>query len=569
MSAYPIPPEALKQSIAFVGRTGSGKSFAAKGGVEQLLRAGARVCIIDPTSVWHGLRSSADGKSPGFPIAVFGGDHADAEIGEASGAPLATLLAGKNLPAIIDVSEFTIGARTRFMTAFLEELYRAKSADRSPLTLVIDEADMFAPQRAMPDQTVMLSRMEQICRRGRVRGFRPWLITQRPATLHKDVLSQANTLVALQLTAPQDRDAIGAWIEGQADREQGKRVLADLPKLKKGEAWVWSPTHDVLDRVRFPVITTFDSGRSPEEGETAEPTTLADVDLGAIGDSLREAEAEHAENDPKALRVRIKELEREAGKPRELAVDVEALAREYQRGRREALQFAVDAANELNRIAREADAACTRLSIAINAPAPSTVPPAENPKAAGPASPNRQSATPVATHQPRHSEPGRQRQIDAGGTTLPKAERSILTAIAQRDPKPTSRAQASILSGYSIKSSSFANALGALRSQGLIDGRGDDMRITPSGKALVGKVRPLPSGAELVAYWCDQLPKAESIILQTIVERYPRPVTKDDIATRSGYSSTSSSFANAIGKLRSLALVHGRGELTASRDLFE
>ena len=27
-------------------------------------------------------------------------------------------------------------------------------------------------------------------RRGRVRGFIPWLIMQRPAVLHKDVLSQ-------------------------------------------------------------------------------------------------------------------------------------------------------------------------------------------------------------------------------------------------------------------------------------------------------------------------------------------------------------------------------------------
>ncbi len=54
---YPIPPEALKESVAIIGRTGSGKTFAAKGAVELLLREGARVCIIDPTSVWWGLRS--------------------------------------------------------------------------------------------------------------------------------------------------------------------------------------------------------------------------------------------------------------------------------------------------------------------------------------------------------------------------------------------------------------------------------------------------------------------------------------------------------------------------------
>ena len=51
-------------------------------------------------------------------------------------------------------------------------------------------------------------------RRGRMRGFIPSLI----AVVHKDVLSQADTLIAMKLTASQDRDAMGGWIEGRADR---------------------------------------------------------------------------------------------------------------------------------------------------------------------------------------------------------------------------------------------------------------------------------------------------------------------------------------------------------------
>jgi len=35
----------------------------------------------------------------------------------------------------------------------------------------------------------------EVVRRGRVRGFIPWLITQRPAVVHKDVLSQADILI--------------------------------------------------------------------------------------------------------------------------------------------------------------------------------------------------------------------------------------------------------------------------------------------------------------------------------------------------------------------------------------
>jgi len=84
-----------------------------------------------------------------------------------------------------------------------------------PLHLVLDEADLWAPQRIGADGHALLGRVEEIVRRGRVRGFVPWLITQRPAVLHKDVLSQADILVCMKLTASQDRAAVGRWIDGQ------------------------------------------------------------------------------------------------------------------------------------------------------------------------------------------------------------------------------------------------------------------------------------------------------------------------------------------------------------------
>jgi hypothetical protein len=87
----------------------------------------------------------------------------------------------------------------------------------------------------------------------------------------------------MKLTASQDRDAIGAWIEGQADRQEGKRILGDLPRLQRGEGYVWAPSHALLKRVAFPPIRTFDSSRTPKRGERLViPRTLAEVDLTAI-----------------------------------------------------------------------------------------------------------------------------------------------------------------------------------------------------------------------------------------------------------------------------------------------
>ena len=276
---------------------GSGKTYAAKGFVERLLETGARIAIVDPLGVWWGLRASADGSAPGYPVIVFGGRHADVPITAESGAALGRLIAAEALVCVVDLSELgSNAARRRFMAAFAEALYEA---NKEPLHLVLDEADLWAPQRPLPDQTGLLGHIEEIVRRGRVRGFIPWLITQRPAVVHKDVLSQADILIAMKLTASQDRDAIGGWIEGQADRQEGKRILGDLPRLQQGEGYLWAPGRGILERAAFPTIRTFDSSRTPKRGERlALPGTLAAVDLTAIIAALSAAEDHPGE--PKA-----------------------------------------------------------------------------------------------------------------------------------------------------------------------------------------------------------------------------------------------------------------------------
>jgi hypothetical protein len=59
-----LPVAALDQRLAVVGTSGSGKTYATKGLVERLMRAGARVCVVDPLGVWWGLRLAADGTTP-------------------------------------------------------------------------------------------------------------------------------------------------------------------------------------------------------------------------------------------------------------------------------------------------------------------------------------------------------------------------------------------------------------------------------------------------------------------------------------------------------------------------
>jgi len=282
-----LPVSALDERLAIVGTSGSGKTYAAKGLLERVMAGGGRVCVVDPLGVWWGLRAAPDGAAPPFPVTVFGGLHADVPLTLGMASALGQLVGTQPIACVVDVSDFASAADQRlFMTVFTKALYMANT---EPLHLVLDEADLWAPQRVPPGGHDLLGRVEEIVRRGRVRGFVPWLITQRPAVLHKDVLSQADILVSMKLTSSQDREAIGRWIEGQADRAEGKRILGALPRLARGQGWVWAPSDGVLARVAFPRIRTLDSSQTPRrEVPAGSPRALAALDLSAIREMLAE-----------------------------------------------------------------------------------------------------------------------------------------------------------------------------------------------------------------------------------------------------------------------------------------
>jgi hypothetical protein len=231
------------------------------------------------------------------------------------GAALGRLVGTRALACVVDVSDLGgAAARRRFMTAFTGALY---TSNTEPLHLVLDEADLWAPQRVRLDGHDLLGRVEEIVRRGRARGFVPWLITQRPAVLHKDVLSQADILVSMKLTSSQDRAAVGRWIEGQADRAEGRRILAALPRLGRGEGWVWAPSDGVLARVTFPRIQTFDSSGAPRRAERRQAAAPTPVDLSALvaalaGDGTDDGPTDlGARGEMLALEQRLRQREQE------------------------------------------------------------------------------------------------------------------------------------------------------------------------------------------------------------------------------------------------------------------
>jgi hypothetical protein len=551
-----IPEAALSQHIAVLGKTGSGKTFATKAAlVEPALAAGRRVAIVDPTAAWWGLRSSRDGKGDGFPILVLGGDHGDLPLPALGGAAVARLIAEQGVSLVADTSLLTVGERTRWFIDFASTLYRL---NRAPLQLVLDEAHMFAPQGKSPDVDAgrMLHAANTLGSAGRSRGIRVTMITQRPAKLHKDLLTCADTLIAMRVLAPQDRGAVKDWIDGCGDQAQGKIVLDSLANLQKGEGWVWFPEGGHLERSKFPAIKTFDSSATPEDGhERAAPKRAAEVDLSEIKKMLADAAAEAEANDPKRLRARIAELEMQVGGTGSIytKADLEDARIE---GFNAGAQAVVDRLKVQALTAHEAVDHIKKViemhpetsgpdffRAAIAATGSLVVPPAPRPREA------------PAARKPR-----------ATGNTpseLPRPQQRILDTLAWlagAGLERPDRIQVALLSEQSPKSSGYANNLSALRTADLVHyPAGNLVALTGAGMEKAQQPAHRVTSKDLHAALQRYLPRPQWAILNELIRLYPNSPGREHIAGLVNQSPNSSGYANNLSALRTLGFLEYTG----------
>lgn len=566
-----LPLEAVSQTFAVLAKRGAGKTYTTLVLVEEMLKANLQVVVADPVGVTWGLRSSADGKQAGLPIVVLGGDHGDLPLEVGAGQLIADLVVDERLSVVLDLSHFRKGEQVRFMEAFAETLYHR---NRSPLHLVLDEADAFAPQRPMPGQQRMLGAVEDLVRRGRARGIGVSLVTQRSAVLNKDVLTQVEVLVALRTIAPQDRAAVDEWIKVHGTPQQREQLMASLPSLPIGTAWVWSPGWlDLFKRVQIRKRETFDSSATPKVGQTIKaPKTLADVDLEALRGRLAATIEQAKANDPKALRARVAHLERElagksasqqAVKPAEVRVETKIERVEVPVLSVADTQLLGQVAGQMQSLGESLGALRARFPELLTAVTRTAID-AERAAPSRPTPVARIAPVPRAHQRPPPSSPApRPEQMGK----LSGAERKILTVLAQY-PGGATKNKVALLTGYAVSGGGFNNSLSSLRTKGFMEGRGE-LQATDAGLDALGTWEPLPTGPALLDHWVGTLPKAEGLILRALVDEYPQAVPKINLAAATGYAADGGGFNNALSRLRTLELIEGRGDLLASSVIAE
>lgn len=575
-----LPDEAVTQTFAILAMRGVGKTHTASVMAEEFCKASLPFRVIEPTGAWWGLRASADGKTEGYPVTILGGDHGDAPLEETSGKLIANLSPEEAPFLVLDLSLLSKSAMRRFVADYAEELYHR---NRAPLHVIFDEADAFAPQKPRPDELRMLGAIDEIVRRGRIRGLGCTLVTQRSAVLNKDVLTQTEVLVALRTAHPRDRAPVLEWMRVHATPAQLQEVETTLAGLPKGDAWVMSAGWlELFRRVHIRERETFNSSATPQPGvRRIEPKKLAAVDLVRLQDRMKETIERAKANDPAALRRRIAELEREAARKPAGAPPAPAkvermevpVLKDGQVKRLEALGARAEKAVEAFATAlREVRPAMLRAIEAVARIRPISIrevakmPPRPFSAPAPPPAALPSTRCPVAPPAPRRATSNGatagEEPVGVGNSGL----RRMLVALAQR-PQGLTNGQLGVRAGVSSRSGTFATYLGRARSQGWVHGRGT-LQITEAGLLALGGYDPLPEGQALADYWIRQLGGGAARMLQAMVQVYPGTLTNDELGERAGISSRSGTFATYLGRLRALELVTGRGELRASEELF-
>jgi hypothetical protein len=591
----------LETRLLIQANSGGGKSWLLRRILEQTF-GHVQQFIIDTEGEFATMRTSFDYVL----VAHDGGDTvADPRIAKLTTQRLLELGAS----AVLDISELKPRQRIEFVRRVAETLVDAPRKLWHPLLFVVDEAQIFCPQKGDAES---MPAINDLMGRARKRGFCPVLATLRLSMLHKDsaMLCQ-NKMVgqSMEIDAKRAADELGLF--GHRWRE--------LQALEPGMFYAFGPA---ISRQVIQVQVTPPVTRPPERGRQSAPppppTERIKKLLPQLGDLPTEAETERRtvetltrdlaqarreamlarrtatpadgalieQRIAAAVAVALKEperrgasLEKTIGASADLLSDVissfaelqgaimdigmpsqslqelrrlideqiaDAVAKE--REKRTRLERAILAAS------RAIEKTSRQLTAATNGAQPVGVPP----PGVRPAAPVRHEAPPASREPPARTATN----FDTGANDLSGIRAGavrILRELARRHPLHWTKAQVAQLTGFTASGGTFTTYLGDLRRAGFIELAGKEVYATEAGLAAVGEVPAAPmTHDEVMEMWREKMRAGEYRLLEAIAAAGEIGIDKQALAAEVEMTMTGGTFNTYIGTLRRNGLIEVR-----------
>lgn len=293
------------------GKSGSGKSNTASVIIENLLSANFPVLIVDTDGEYYGLKQE-------FELLHAGADdECDIQVSPEHAERLATLALEQNVPIILDVSGYLDDAASdELVTEVAKHLFAKEKKLKKPFLMLIEECHEYIPEKGGMDEAGKM--LIKIGKRGRKHGLGVVGISQRPADVKKDFITQCDWLVWHRLTWRNDTKVVG--------RILGSEYADAIEDMGNGEGFLVTDWSESIRRVQFHKKETFDAGATPGLDDFERPD-LKSVDGDLVSD-LKEISDEKARQESRIADLRqeidkkdarIRQLERELEEARDLS----------------------------------------------------------------------------------------------------------------------------------------------------------------------------------------------------------------------------------------------------------
>jgi hypothetical protein len=540
--------------------SGAGKSYLLRKFTEQLF-GHIQVIVIDPEGEFATLREKF-----GYVLVGKGGETpADVR----SAGTVAEKLLEIRASAVCDLYEMKTGDRHRWVQAFLDAMVNAPKELWHPVVIIIDEAHVFCPEKGAGESIASDSVVDLITR-GRKRGFCAVLATQRLAKLRKD--ASAELLNRLVGGTFEDVDLKRALNLLSVAPEDQRKFSASLRVLEPG--WFYALGRAIAkQRVLFKgdrVVTSHPtSGSAKHAAGPPPPPDQVKALLPQLADLPKVAEEKARTVDDLKAKIRSLTSELSAAKrePAAPVVDQAKIKSAIENAVRAALRerdtlWMRNVSTFISTVrskVRGAAAAVDRewdncpfvqpdsigLVTADVEVAVSNIRGAERIQRA-PVSPPKTSLIPSLP------------KSDTNGS-LTRPQMSILSALAQFEAigrASVDKKWIAALAGVSHSSSSYGNNLGYLRSNGYIEYPSSGVAaLTASGREHAPEIDVPATAEEMLARCKEIVTRPQYEILSALANVYPHAMAKGDLAERAGASSTSSSYGNNLGALRSAGMI--------------
>jgi len=246
---FAFPLDIAYEKIFIGGKTGSGKSYAAGVMMEEFSRHGLQFVCFDALDAHSGLQKlqNVECISP-------------REDETVNLIKLVKNLKSSNTSLVINLVNLRLDTQQRLMGDYCETLL-AEDFEGKPVMTFLEECQDFVPQMGKP---FSFSPIVRLCKLGRGKGLGATLISQRPAAIHKEALSQVSTYMVHNVINTKDLEALKNQLSFGTDKETIKKILSGISYSGPGEMVCFSPKY--FKDVGYIKVGKVDRPRRTEHG---------------------------------------------------------------------------------------------------------------------------------------------------------------------------------------------------------------------------------------------------------------------------------------------------------------